>query len=251
MRTALNEFLVRLRSIETTITLRDRLVAFGQQSPENLAPGARTLHRSVTRIGLAGLQPSLDGAVLLIAAALEQFVSDLMVAFAATLPNAVPDYNNLPNAIRSANERLTGEALSRNRSRFTNYELQRFVENLRNCHKGNVPYVLNGEAMALNDRNLRAGTLQDLISRLGIDDVWSVVASTRTLQRWSGRGGAKVAASRAKNHLNELITYRNQIAHRVSTPTLGPETIRSHIRFQRALARSMVKGLEDNNLLAA
>lgn len=203
------------------------------------------LHQSVRQIGLSGMQPSLDGSVLLIAAALEQFVSDLMIAFAASLPDRIPSYKNLPSSIRSANERLTGEALSRSRSRFSEYDLQRFVHNLRDCHAGATPYVLNGEAMALNDRNLSVGRLQELISRLGINDVWIVVASTQTLEGWSGAGGAKSAESRAKNQLRELIENRNQIAHRVGTTTPGPEAIRSYINFGRALAQSLVEGLED------
>ena len=170
MRIALSEFLAQVKSIERTIELRDHLVAFGRVPSAPSNPTSAVLRRSVRQIGLSGMQPSLDGSVLLIAAALEQFVSDLMVAFVADLPTKVPEYTNLPHAIRSANERFTGEALSRSRQRFTEYDLQRFVRNLRDCHSGGN-YTLNGEAMALNDRNLTAGVLQDLISRLGIQDI--------------------------------------------------------------------------------
>ena len=242
---ALNEFLARVKSIEGTIDLVERLVAFGLVHPRQVNATARTLHRSVRKVGLSGIQPSLDGSVLLITAAFEQFVSDVMIAFAANLPDKILAYKDLPNAIRSANERQTGEALNRSRPRFTEYDLQRFVENLAKCHAGEVPYVLNGEAIALNERSLRSSTLRDLFKRLGIQDIWTLVASTRTLKRWSGRGGAKAARSRAENQLNELIDNRNQIAHRVGTTTLGPQVIRSYIRFVRPLARSLVKGLEN------
>ena len=107
--------------------------------------------------------------------------SHVMIEFAAELPNKVSAYEELPNAIRSANERLTGEALSSRRSRFDQYYLQRFVTNLRDCQAGVVPYVLNGEAIALNDRNLTAGRLKELISRLGVQDIWTVVASTQSI----------------------------------------------------------------------
>ena len=246
MQIALDDFLNRVKSIEGTIELRDSLVAFGRVSPGDLDPTTAALHRSVRRIGLSGMQPSLDGSVLLIAAAFEQFVADAMIAFTENLPVRVSVYEELPNGIRSANERFTGAALSdgRSRSRFSEYELRRFVDNLRDCQAGVVPYVLNGEAIALNDRNLNARRLRELIGRLGIADIWTIVGSTRTLKRWSGLGGAKAAESRAKNQLNELITNRNQIAHRVGSTTIGPEVVRSYIRFQRALARSLVKSLE-------
>ena len=101
------------------------------------------------------------------------------------------------------------------------------------------------EAIALNDRNLKAGTVRALFSRLGMDDVWAAAASTRTLQGWSGPGGAIPAGSRAKNQLNELIDNRNQIAHRVLSTALGPEAILSYATFGRALARSLAKALEE------
>ena len=241
---ALKDFLARVRSIERTIDLREQLVVYGQAPSRGLHPTATRLRRSVRRIGLSGMQPSLDGDVLLLVAAFEQFVTDLIVAFAARLPHIVPIYDDLPSAVQSANERLTGEALSNSRSRFAVYDLKRFIDNLRDCQAGVVPYVLNGEAMALNRRNLTPGTLKELFSRLGVDDIWAMAGATRVLKSWSGRGGAKAAQSRAKTQINELIETRNQIAHRVVRTTAGPELIRSHMRFERALARSLVKGLE-------
>ena len=244
MRVALEDFLTQVRSIERTIDLRDHLVAFGQGASKGLGPEAAILRRSIRSVGLSGMQVGLDGAVLLLAAALEQFVADVMIAFTSMLPEEVPVYNSLPKAVRSANERLTGEALGRRRARFTAYELERFVSNLRDCQAGVVPYVLNGEAMALNDRNMGAGTLQEMCRRLGVQDIWAVIGSTRGLQRWSGRGGSKAAQARAKNRLAELSGIRNQIAHRVGRTTPGPDVVRSYIAFERALARSLVRSLE-------
>ena len=244
MQVALHQFLDRVRSIERTLELRDYLEAFGQGSPRNLNTEARVFRRWVRQIGLSGLQPSLDGSVLLLAAAFEQFVSNLIIAFAAELPHIVQSYSDLPNAIQSANERFTGEALNDNRSRFTPSDRQRFVDNLRGCHAGLIPYVLNGEAIALNNRNLDSRTLRNLISRLGVDNIWKVIGTNRTLQRWSGPGGAQAARSRAQNRLNDLIEDRNRIAHRVGSSTPGPAVIRSYIEFQRALARSLTKGLD-------
>ena len=244
MREALGNFLTQVQSIERTIELREGLVEVGRIPPRHLHPTAAELRRKVRQVGLSGMQPSLDGSVLLTAAALEQFVSDLVVAFVAELPARIPVYGDLPNAIRSANERLTGEALNRSRARFTDYDLRQFVINLRDCQAGVVPYVLNGEAIALNDRNLKPGQLRDLISRLAVGDIWKSVASTRTLQRWSGPGGAKTTESRAKTQLSELIDNRNNIAHGVGRTTLGPQTILSFMRFARVLARSLVTALE-------
>ena len=243
MQIALEEFLGRVKAIEVTLDFRDHLISVGQDSPKNLNSSAKALRRAVRRTGLAGLQPSLDGSVLLLAAAFEQFVSDVMNSFVAELPYKVPVYEDLPNAIRSANERLTGEALSQGGSRFDKLDLYRFVENLRNCQAGISPYVLNGEAISLNYRSLNSRTLRDMLTRLGVQDVWKEIGSTRILQMWSGPGGARVARPRATNSLNELIDNRNKIAHRVGSTTLGPDTIRSYLRFERALARSLVKVL--------
>ena len=244
MDAALSQFLVQVKSIEKTIHLRDLLVSFGQDAPKNLPKQARDLRQFVKEIGLLGMQPSLEGSILLLAAAFEQFVSEVITEFVANLPYVVPAYNDLPNAVRSANERLTGEALDRRRSRFSDYELRRFVDNLRNCQAGVEPYVLNGEAIALNERGLTPSNLRDLIRRLGLQDVWVTVASTGTLKYWSGRGGAKYTQSLATTQLRELIDTRNRIAHGLGGATVGPDVLRSYLRFERALARSLVKGLK-------
>ncbi len=247
MRLALNQFLARVESIERIVALLGNLVEFGRLPSGTWDLVGANLHNSVRQIGQSGMQPVLDGCVLLLAAAFEQFVSDLMIAFTDDLPGIVPAYEDLPNAIRSHNEMQTGEALRNRGSRFTEYDLRRFVKNLWECHAGSRPYVLNGEAIALNDRNLSSGTLRDLISRLGMNDVWNAVASTATLQGWSGPGGPTIAGSRAQNQLNELIRNRNQVAHRVGGEALGPQAMLSFVRFKQALATSLVEALEDHS----
>ena len=237
-------FLTRVRSIEQTVAITEHLVSYGQAPPGPLNQSGVTLRRSVRGIGVAGMQPILDGTILLLAAAFEQFVAAVIVEFADNFPSLVPVYQDLPNSVRSANERYTGEALMSWRRRLGAYKLRQFVDNLRDCQAGKTPYVLNGEAMALNLRNLNPGVLQDLMSRLGINDIWAEVSATPNLKRWSGRGGAKVAQSQAKNRLNELVDNRNLIAHGVANTTLGLEVIRDYIRFQRVLSRAMAKSIE-------
>ena len=102
MQQALNEFLTQVRSIDRTINLRDDLIAFAKSSSESLPVQGKELQESVRQIGLSGLQPSLDGSVLLLAAAFEQFVTNVMIQYAANLPNVVQSYEDLPNAICSA-----------------------------------------------------------------------------------------------------------------------------------------------------
>ncbi len=98
------------------------------------------------------MQPTLDGAVLLLAAALEQFVSNLVNAFTAILPDIVPKYGDLPERIRSANENMTGEALSVRgyRSRFSDYDVRQFIDNLSICRTEIGRYTLNGEALVVS-----------------------------------------------------------------------------------------------------
>ena len=166
-----------------------------------------------------------------------------MIEYADNLPNVVLHFEDLPNSIRSANEQMTGEALSASRSKFSDYDIRRFVDNLSNCQAGVVPYVLNSEALALNYRSLNAGTLQELMKRLGVNSVWDLVGSTQNLKQWSGFERTEAATSRAKNQLNELINYRNQIAHSFGSATPGPDVVRSYLEFERVLAGSLVDEL--------
>ena len=247
MRVALRKFVNQVDSIERNIDIRDNLVHFGLQTQESPDTIVETLRLLVRQTGQAGMQPILDGSVLLLAAAFEQFVTDVMIAYAAGLPAIIPTYAELPRSIHSSNERQTGVALiGDGPNRFANYKLQQFVENLRRCQAGNTPYVLNGEAMALNDRNLRVNVLRDLFNRLGIQDIWTVIDASRFLNIYPGLSEPSAAVDRAKNELNEFITTRNQIAHSVGNTTIGPDSLRSHILFKRALSQSLVEGLEDH-----
>ena len=240
------DFLARVKAIERTLDLRDQLTNFGQASPESLSLEGTELHRLVREIGQAGMQPSLDGAVLLLAAALEQLVSDVVIAYAANLPNIYSNYQDLPNAVRSANERLTGEALSGSSSRFAEYDLRRFVHNLSTCNSGFPPYMLNGEALALNNRNLTSGILRELISRVGVSNIWELMGLTEVLKEWSGSASSDTTQSQAQNQLKELTDTRNQIAHRVGGANPGPDVVRSFVLFEKALAKSLVEGLQNH-----
>ena len=247
MQAALKDFQNRVNSIERTIILREDLIEFGQVSPRHLLnPSVKRFRQSVRHTGLAGMQPILDGSILLIVGAFEQFISDVIVAFTMALPTVVPAYEDLPRAIQSANERYTGEALARRNSyMFDDYDLRRFTRNLAGCHAGVRPYVLNGEAMALNNRNLTVSTLRGMMVRLGVQDIWTAIGSTRVLQTWSGPGGAKVATSRLQTEHNQMISSRNDIAHRVGGAAVGPQVILSYVKCERALARSLAKVLEN------
>ena len=244
MRVALNAFLDRAQTIEGVVTIRDHLVAFGRVPPKNFEPATLELHSFVRSVRESGLQPTMDGCVLLLSAAFEQFVTDAMIAYVADLPSRYPAYSLLPNAIRSANERLTGEALSNSDSGFEPYEKRRFVDNLRGCLAGDVPYVLNGDAIAFNRRNLTGRRLRELIGRLGIGNIWNVIAYTRALREWSPRDAVATAVSRAQSDLAEFIADRNQIAHRVGSAAPGPEVVRLYLRLSRALAKALVESLE-------
>lgn len=243
MQQALKELLGQVESIQRTVDLRENLVAFGSSSPQNLSSQGENLHRVVRQIGQSGLQPSLNGSVLLLAAALEQFTSNTIIEYAANLPKVIPNYEDLPKSVRSANEELTGQALSTHRTWFADYDRRRFVENLTRCNAGDVPYVLNGEALALQGRNLRAGNLRDLFSRLGISDVWNLAGCTKVLKDWSGSQSTESTNSLAKNKLNELIDVRNQLAHGFGSSNPGPNDVNSYLQFIQALSKSLVEGL--------
>ena len=244
MRVALNSFLDRVRTIEITASIRDRLVEFGREPAAHLNLYGVMLHSSTRLLGESGLQPMLDGSVLLLCAAFEQFVADIMVSYAQQLPIIYRTYSSLPRAIRTANESFTGEALSNRDAAFEQHEKQRFVENLRSCLSGDAPYVLNGEAIAFNRRNLKAERLRRLFERLGINNVWSVVAYTRSLREWAPSHPPGTARNQAQAELNELIDDRNQIAHKVGSAAPGPDVVRSYLILASAVAKALVESLE-------
>lgn len=245
MQQALSEFQGRVVAIERTIDLRDALMTFGQVPRESLPPEGAKLHLLISEISERGLQPILNGSVLLLSAALEQFVSDVIVAFAEELPKIIVNYSDLPERIRNANERMTGEAISVGgfRNRFSDYVRHNFVDNLKNCQAGKVPYVLNGEALVLHSRNLNPDTLGELTGRLGIRDIWDRIGSTEVLKEWATLEDAEPGKSIARTRLEELIETRNQIAHGVGNANPGANIVRNFSRFETALVKSLVEVL--------
>ena len=247
MRVALRKFLNRVDSIEGIIDLLDDLVHFGSQIPVSSVPTVEDLRQRVRQTGQSGMQPILDGSVLILTAAFQQFVTDVMVEYADELPTIIPTYEYLPDAVRSFNESQTGVALRRDgvfSDRFADFELRQFVTNLKNCQDGNTPYLLNGEAIALNSHNIRSNILKDLFVRLGIPDIWAAIDSHQMLNIWTHLNTHGAVMSRAKNDLNEINDIRNRIAHTAGSQTIGSGALRSYIVFQRALAEDLVEGLE-------
>ena len=244
---ALIKFQDRVASIEQTIDVVDALLEFGQASPESVPSEGTRLHKVVGEIRQAGLQPVLNGSVLLLAAVLEQFVTDTIVEFSDNLPNVVPKYEDLPERIRSNNEQMTGQAIGdgRYRNRFEDYELPRLVENLRNCQAGEVPYVLNGEALALHNRNLNPDTMSQLMGRLGIRNLWDKIGSAEALRQWAIQENAVPSESIARTRLDELIQARNQIAHSAGNANPGSNVVRNFLRYETALAKSLVEVFAD------
>ncbi len=254
MEQAHRQFLARAESIDQSIVLHDQLIAFGQVAPESVPKMGLQLHRLIRDGGQAVLQPVLNGSVLLLTAALEQFVTDIIVAFSDNLPNVVPKYEDLPERIRSYNERMTGQAIGDNRfrNRFEVYQLTRFVENLRNCQAGQIPYSLNGEALALHSSNLNPQMLSELTGRLGVEGIWDLMSSIEVLKVWSELENTQNVRTRARSQLEELIETRNHIAHRVGFANPGRDIVRSFAEFAKALAQSLVEVLTNHaNSLAS
>lgn len=172
-------------------------------------------------------------------------MSDLVIAFCGSLAMQVPKYVDLPQGIRSANERQTGQALTDRRGRFAEFKRREFVDNLSVCQNDQVPYTLNGEAMAITDRNLTSVELRTLLERLALRDTWQRLSRTGALKYWSGRGW-ETTLSLATNQLNQLMEERNRIAHSAGATAIGYGDILSYLRFMRALGRALVTVLSSH-----
>lgn len=248
MQTALETLFSRVKTIERNVKRNDLLIDFARSRPGAQNETALRLRRVTRREGTAGLQPNLDGSVLLICATFEQFVSDVVVAFCGRLPLQVPIYINLPLVIRRAHEIRTGEALAGRRGRFTDFERAVFVSNLDGCHRGQVPYTINGEALASTDRNLTSNQLRDLLQRLTVQQVWDKLSRVSALRNWSGRGWVRTR-SLAIDELNRFMEERNQLAHTAGFAVVSSGDVLSYVKFIRALGKAVVTILTDRSLI--
>ena len=110
---ALDIFLEELTHLKGYLALTEEIIAFGSTSETVGLPGQiAALKVNIQTAGSRVFQFTFDGAILILAANFEQFVTNTAVRFLETLPSHVPRYEGLPERIRDSNERYTGEALT-------------------------------------------------------------------------------------------------------------------------------------------
>lgn len=142
-------------------------------------------------------------AVTRLYAVYENFVEDLISRWLEFLPKYVPSYFKLDERIRNTHREGVGRLLlDLKKNRFKDLYESDVVKGLFSGVTGDREYYLIPKAFLLHEQNLRKDELERLFADAGIANAWKWVNNYM--------GSQKISETR----LNELITYRNEAAHR-------------------------------------
>ncbi|MEV0672586.1 HEPN domain-containing protein [Mycobacterium sp. NPDC050441] len=119
------------------------------------------------------------------------------------------------------------------------------AQSLASCLDENVPYQLRLEILSLHNANLRWQVLGDMF-RWAVDDLLAGVAASDAVAKWTNLNGAtsKAIADELDAELKELVSRRNEIAHRgIPDEILSPESMLDKIDYIEVVALAMIASL--------
>jgi hypothetical protein len=216
--------------------VRDRL---NQLSPEEL-------QKDPTFSAIAALKvPSVDWRIfdhcagfVRVYAVYERFVKDIVEEWLKEQPSLRVRYADLPEPTRKAYRVGVAEILQKFGGDRWSHLTELVVVDGFHAGLGGTPYTLLPDAFFTGDQNLRFGTLDEVLKKVGIDDLGSWVSTHSDLRRFlqETRGGGATCES----ELKELVGFRNSAAHEAQIEDIAsPESFAVYSEFVSCLCAAL------------
>lgn len=186
-------------------------------------------------------QPSLDsirknatnkrrhvyvGAIIVMYGALERFVENAVSDYLESCVKASGAYGNLPEVIRNkhTNQTLEYLALVKDGKIREPEGIDVIAENLLSCIRGNDPYTLNTRAFTIRSANMNVARVRSTLANTGVVASNKNLAGSRYYTKYvresQGRAVSDIGGREMDalfNHIDELVSIRNDIAHGVNS----------------------------------
>ena len=173
---------------------------------------------------------------------LEQYIEALVLAYADALNGIVPRYEDLPGPIRERHIGLTFTLIQQaDQSRYRGViDAAVLVANLHSCLNNQTPYKLNAAAFCSHEVNFRAGSIDGLFTRVGVQGVIRRLHQfspfTEYLeQRFPDREITTLTEQEMFFWLEDLAERRNEVAHGAASQLLSNEILLEYVEFVEAL----------------
>jgi len=148
-------------------------------------------------------------------AALERYMRTLVEEAVALHCSTAPTYDDLTTHIRVRNMVLTGNLLASIESPRDQvaFQAESLVANLASCLPASTGYRLNSIAFAASVMGTGPPALEKALANVGVRDWWDRVGADVQLAELLGTKGARATGKRARERLEELVRWRNHLAH--------------------------------------
>lgn len=166
------------------------------------------------------------GAIIVMYGALERFIENAVSDYLKSCVKTSGAYKNLPKVIQKKHTNQTIEYMNLIKdSKVKEPEgIEIIVENLLGCIRGNDQYTLNSRAFTIRSANMNLDRIRATLRNTGVDVSNKKLAGSRYYSKYvkdtQGRTVSDIKGVELDtlfNHINELVSIRNDIAHGVSS----------------------------------
>ena len=142
----------------------------------------------------------------------EGFVEKLIASWLNTLPDLVPVYADLDEAIRKTHRYGVGQLLRElDKDRYEDVRAEQVIQGIYNGLFASDRYELLPAVFLMREQNLRRSTLEKIFANAGVANCWNWIEKHRNTQDFirDVRGHSNTAES----ELTALVQYRNEASH--------------------------------------
>jgi hypothetical protein len=187
---------------------------------------------------------------IILYASFEKFVENLIKVYVQQLTRHFP-YESLPQKLQKKHLTRSAQMLQgKLQGNGDDLKLRQLalVQNLFDCLSGAETYALNIDAVINNYGNLKASIVDDIFNIIDLKNICNLVCNTNAIKTWYcdvnklDKDRLKVVEREIIDlRLNDIINYRNQIAHGGNLPDNLPssESLSELLKFIQSLSKSL------------
>lgn len=253
MSRALEEHIARLQEIEADLNFVSLAARLRPRLGDVVNWGAVGEVTGLAKEFMSSKNARVEGVfgplLIRLLAALERYGRNLIKEALESYASRAANYDQLPLHIRTRNTALTGVLLASIESPRDHLTLHfdTLITNLATCQPGNPAYRLNAQAFAASIAGSGPATLERSLANIGVRDWWDTLGLDSALAKALGTKGARATGNRARDKLDELWRWRNNLAHGGDEEVALSETqLRECIALIRTLSVSLDRVVLDS-----
>lgn len=182
--------------------------------------------------------------VVVLYSSFERFVDRLIMRMVESLNQIVPNFDELPDAIRRSHRKKTLDALADETwlERQSDPNLARgLIEQLHSCEARLQAYRLNSVAYARHTANHRVASIARAFHEVGVDDFTRTIGVTEPFKSYlSSATRQRGLFDESMGAIDDLAGRRNDVAHGNTSDLLTPQQLAEYIEFFRIAALSYI-----------